>query len=170
MAATLAAVFALAARTDLLPSLHDVERKSRGVEYYPLAVALTFFLTQGRPWLYLAALLVLAIGDASAALVGSRYGRIRYEVEQSEKSLEGSAVFLLVAFLAIHLPMLLMTDLPRPICVLAALLVAILVTGFEAISLEGGTICSCRSPWSSCSARSRPSRFRRCSSKTPACS
>jgi hypothetical protein len=30
-----------------------------------------------------------------------------------------------------------MTDLPRPVCVLAALLVAALVTGFEAISLQG---------------------------------
>ena len=43
----------------------------------------------------------------------------------------------MIAFLAIHLPTLLLTDLPRPVCVLAALLVAALVTGFEAISLEG---------------------------------
>jgi hypothetical protein len=42
-----------------------------------------------------------------------------------------------IAFLAIHLPTLLLTDLPRPVCVLAAVLVAALVTGFEAISLEG---------------------------------
>lgn len=137
MAVALSGVFALAAKTDLLPGLHGVERKSRGVEYYPLAVFMIFFLTQGRPWLYLAAMLVLAIGDAFAALIGSRYGSIRYEVESGEKSLEGSAIFLVIAFLAMHLPMLLLTDLPRPICVLAALLVAILVTGFEAISLEG---------------------------------
>ncbi|HEX2644987.1 MAG TPA: hypothetical protein VHU81_18455, partial [Thermoanaerobaculia bacterium] len=38
---------------------------------------------------------------------------------------------------AVHLPTLLLTDLPRPVCVLAALLVAALVTGFEAISLQG---------------------------------
>ncbi len=137
MAVALSAVFAVAARTDLLPSLHGVERRSRGAEVYPLAVALIFFLTQGRAWLYLAALLVLAIGDAFAALVGTRYGSIRYEVEESEKSVEGSVVFLIISFLAIHLPMLLLTDLPRVVCVLAALLVAILATGFEAISLGG---------------------------------
>jgi phytol kinase len=58
-------------------------------------------------------------------------------VEDETKSLEGSLVFLVIAFLAIHLPTLLLTDLPRAVCVLAALLVAALVTGFEAISLEG---------------------------------
>jgi hypothetical protein len=62
---------------------------------------------------------------------------VRYEVEDEHKSLEGSLVFLVLAFLAIHLPILLLTDLPRPVCVLAALLVAALVTGFEAISLQG---------------------------------
>jgi phytol kinase len=96
-----------------------------------------FLLTQGRPWLYVSAVLVLAVGDAFAALVGSRYGVVRYEVEDEYKSLEGSLVFLVIAFLAIHLPMLLLTDLPRETCVLAALLVAVLVTGFEAISLQG---------------------------------
>jgi phytol kinase len=94
-------------------------------------------MTAGRPWLYLSAVLVLAVADAFAALIGGRYGVIRYPVEDEQKSLEGSLVFLLIAFLAIHLPALLMTDLPRAVCVLAALLVAALVTGFEAISLRG---------------------------------
>jgi dolichol kinase len=40
---------------------------------------------------------------------------VRYEVEDEKKSLEGSLVFLVIAFLAIHLPVLLMTDLPRPV-------------------------------------------------------
>jgi len=137
MALGLTGVFALAARTGALRSLHAIKRPSRGVEYYPLAVWLVFLLTVDRPWLYVSAVLVLAVGDAFAALVGSRYGVIRYEVEEDHKSLEGSLVFLVITFLAIHLPMLLMTDLPRATSVLAALLVAILVTGFEAISLQG---------------------------------
>jgi phytol kinase len=137
MALTLTGVFSLAARTGALRSLHAVERRSRGVEYYPLAVWLVFLLTPERPWLYLSAILVLAVGDAFAALVGGKYGVLRYEVEDEYKSLEGSLVFLVVAFLAIHLPTLMLTDLPRATCVLAALLVAVLVTGFEAISLGG---------------------------------
>jgi len=137
MSLPLTALFVAGSRFGFLKSLHGVERRSRGAEYYPLSVFLVFLMTLGRPWLYLAAVLVLAVGDAFAALIGSRYGVIRYEVEDERKSLEGSLVFLVIAFLAIHLPTLLLTDLPRPVCVLAALLVAALVTGFEAISLEG---------------------------------
>jgi phytol kinase len=137
LALALSGIFTLAARSGLLRSLHGIERSSRGAEYYPLAIWVVFLLTQGRPWLYVSAVLVLAVGDAFAALVGSRYGVVRYEVEDEYKSLEGSLVFLVIAFLAIHLPMLLLTDLPRETCVLAALLVAVLVTGFEAISLQG---------------------------------
>jgi dolichol kinase len=133
----LTALFVAGGKLGFLQSLHGVGRRSRGAEYYPLSVFLAFLMTPGRPWLYLAAVLVLAVGDAFAALIGSRYGVIRYEVEDERKSLEGSLVFLVIAFLAIHLPTLLMTGLSRPVCVLAALLVAALVTGFEAISLEG---------------------------------
>jgi len=137
MAAAMTALFALAARFGGLRSLHGVERRSRGAEYYPLAIFLVFLLARGRPFLYVSAVLVLAAADAFAALVGSRYGVVRYEVEDEQKSLEGSLVFFLVAFLAIHLPTLLLTDLERAVCVLAAVLVAALVTGFEAISLRG---------------------------------
>jgi phytol kinase len=137
MSATMSAVFAFAGRFGLLRSLHGVARTTRGAEYYPLAIFLVFLFTRGREWLYLSAVLVLAVGDAFAALVGSRYGVLRYEIEDEHKSVEGSLVFLVLAFLAIHLPLLLMTDLPRPVCVLAALHVAILVTGFEAIALGG---------------------------------
>lgn len=137
MALPLTVLFVLGGKLGFLQSLHGVQRKSKGAEYYPAAVFLTFVLTQGRPWLYLPAVLVLAVADAFAALIGSRYGVVRYEVEDEHKSLEGSLVFLVLAFLAIHLPILLLTDLPRPVCVLAAVLVAALVTGFEAISLQG---------------------------------
>lgn len=133
----MSALFAGGARFGFLRSLHGVERSSRGAEYYPLAIFLVFVLSRGRPWIYVAAVLVLAVGDAFAALIGSRYGRIRYQTERDQKSLEGSLVFFVTAFLAIHLPTLLLTDLPRVTTVLAAVLVAFLVTGFEAISLRG---------------------------------
>lgn len=137
MALAMSGLFFAAKQAGALKSLHGIERSSRGAEYYPLAVFLIFFLAADRLWLYLAAVLVLAVGDTFAALIGSRYGVVRYEIEDEHKSLEGSLVFLIIAFLAIHLPLLLLTDLPRATSVLAALLVAALVTGFEAISLEG---------------------------------
>ncbi|MEO1086447.1 MAG: hypothetical protein AAFY88_19615, partial [Acidobacteriota bacterium] len=128
---------AAGARFGFLPSLHAVDRSSRGAEYFPLSICLLLLFTGERVWLYVAAILVLAVGDAFAALIGGRYGVIHYEVQGGRKTLEGSLVFFIIAFLAILLPTLLMTDLPRAVCVLAAAPVAILVTFFEAISLRG---------------------------------
>jgi phytol kinase len=137
LTASLSALFVIGGRTGLLRSVHGVARKSRGSEYYPLAIWLVFVIAAERPAFYLAGVLVLALADAFAALIGSRYGAMRYEVEDEFKSVEGSVVFFFVAFMAIHLPLLLLTGLPRAVCVLSALLVAMLVTLFEAISLEG---------------------------------
>jgi phytol kinase len=137
LTASLSALFLAGEKTKLLRSLHGVERKSRGSEYYPLAICLVFALAADRPGFYVSAVLVLAMADAFAALIGGRYGVLRYEVEDEFKSIEGSVVFFFVAFLSVHLPLLLMTDLSRATCVLSALLVAMLVTVFEAISLHG---------------------------------
>jgi len=123
-----------------LRSLHGVERTSRGVEYYPLVVYALFLLARERPWLYVSSLLALAISDAAAGLVGGRYGRLRYEVDGESKSVEGSLACLVATFLVVWLPLVLWREpsLPEPAsCVLAALLCAALVTGFEAVSLGG---------------------------------
>ena len=137
LTASLSLLFFVTSRGKLLRSVGGVSRPSRGSEYYPLAVWLVFVLADGEYWRYLASLLVLGIADAFAALAGSSYGRIRYRVEEESKSVEGSLVFLVVAYLAILLPMLLLTGIARPVAVLASLLVALIVTVFEAISLEG---------------------------------
>lgn len=134
---SLSLLFFVASKGKWMKSVGGIARSSRGSEYYPLAVFLVFVLAGDDYWRYLSSLLVLGVANAFAALVGGEYGRIRYEVEDESKSLEGSLVFLVVAFLAIHLPMLLLTDLPRPTVVLASLLVALVVTGFEAVSLRG---------------------------------
>jgi dolichol kinase len=137
LTAGLSLLFFVTSRGRLLRSVGGVQRSSRGSEYYPLAVFLAFILAEDDYWRYLASLLTLGIADAFAALVGSEYGRVRYRVQDESKSLEGSLVFLIVAYLAIQLPMLLLTNLPGPTIVLSSLLVAMVVTGFEAISLRG---------------------------------
>lgn len=133
----LSLLFFVTSRGRVLRSVGGIERSSRGSEYYPLAVFLVFILAENDYWRYLASLLTLGMADAFAALVGSEYGKVRYRVQDESKSLEGSLVFLIVAYLAIQLPMLLLTDLPGPTIVLSSLLVAMVVTGFEAVSLRG---------------------------------
>lgn len=124
-------------RLGWLRSIHGVERRSEGGIYYPVAIYLLFLLAGDRPVFYLVSLLVLMVSDSLAALLGSEYGRAIYQVETDRRSLEGSAVFLLTTFLAVHLPLLLATDTSRWATVLIAAQIALTVTIFEGISPGG---------------------------------
>ena len=120
-----------------LKSVHGVKRKSYGGIYYPFAVYLIFLMAGNSPVIYLVSILVMTVADTFAALLGDKYGNIKFDVEGNSKSLEGSAVFFFVTFLCVHLPLLLMTDIARVDSVLIAFIIAVLVAGFEAISLSG---------------------------------
>ena len=138
LAAALAAVLWAGSRFGHLRSVSEVARRTHGAMFYPLAILTVFMLAGDRTWMFLSGLLTVGVADALAALVGSTCGRLRYEVEDGEtKSLEGSAVFLVITFAAVGCPLLLMAGLPWPICLLAALPTALLATGIEAVSLRG---------------------------------
>jgi dolichol kinase len=137
LGALLGGVLLVTRRVGLLPSVHGVERSSEGAAYFPLAVYLVFLLAADRPILYLISVLALVVSDALAALVGTAYGRITYRVERDRRSIEGSAVFFLATFLAVHLPLLLLTGVERFVSVLVAIQIALLVTILEAVSVDG---------------------------------
>lgn len=130
-------IMQLSQKWGLLRSIHTVGRKSYGAVYFPAAVYLLFLLSHDQPVLYTVPVLVMTVSDTMAALIGGRYGSIRFEVEESTKSLEGSTVFFFVTFLCVHLSLLLMTGIERLDSVLIAFVIALLVTGFEAISVTG---------------------------------
>ncbi|TVP76779.1 MAG: hypothetical protein EA352_05040 [Gemmatimonadales bacterium] len=124
-------------RMGWLQSVHGVERTTEGGLHFPLAIYLLFLLAAHEPVFYLVSVLVLVVADTAAAILGSAYGRATYEVEEDRRSLEGSTVFFLMAFLSIHLPLLLLTELDRGAVVLISVQLALLVTFFEAISVRG---------------------------------
>ena len=126
-----------AGRTGHLPSLFDVERRSRGEVYFPLGVYLLFVVARDHPVFYLISLISLVLCDALAAVLGSSYGRHRYQVHLGHRSLEGSAVFFVLSFIGTLLPLLLLTTIDRGTCVMISLQLALLVTSFEAISPGG---------------------------------
>jgi len=130
-------VITVAGKKGLLRSIHGIERKSQGALYFPVSVYGIFLLGHARPVIYLIPILVMTVSDTLAALLGEKYGSLKYEVEGSMKSVEGSAVFFFATFLCVHLPLLLMTQIDRNSSVLIALVIALLITGFEAISLAG---------------------------------
>ncbi|MEN8142128.1 MAG: hypothetical protein ABFQ82_00855, partial [Thermodesulfobacteriota bacterium] len=138
MAFLFAGFFVAGEKSRLLHCLSDVDRKSKGSEYFPIAVSGLFYISQGRPWLYFSSILILALADAVAAIIGSKFGKIRFQVgKEDSKSLEGSFFFWAITFIVLQTLLVLMTDLPLLSCILTAYLVSLLLTGIEAISIKG---------------------------------
>ncbi|MBA3708888.1 MAG: hypothetical protein H0W83_08735 [Planctomycetes bacterium] len=117
--------------------LDGVQRVSLGEFYFPIAVAALRWLSGGRWELFTLPVLVLALADAVAALIGVRYGQSHYTTSEGYKSWEGSLAFFVTAFLAVHVPLLLGTDLGRAETLLIAATFGLLVMLMEAIAWRG---------------------------------
>lgn len=110
----------------IFTSIHDVERLSYGELFFPVAVGLMAFLFPENT-LYMYGILVMAIADGLAGLLGAHFGRKKYKIGSARKSYAGSGVFF-VACLAIGL----VVAPHAGIIVIAALL-----TFIEAASVRG---------------------------------
>ncbi len=117
--------------------LGGVGRGSVGEFVFPIAVALVFHLSEGDPLRFGIPVLILTLADATGALVGSRYGGARYKAGEGFKSVEGSAAFFVVAFLSVHVPLLLSEQTGRGEALLIAVLLGLLVMIMEAVSWRG---------------------------------
>lgn len=138
-------MFALARgrlRSTLGCGLHAVDRASHGEIYFAFAVALLFALRGGAPEAlgvasYVLPLAILTISDAAAALVGCRFGRLRFASGDGTKSWEGVLACAVSAWLVSFATLALLTDLdPAKI---GALSVAVAAVGaaVEAMSTRG---------------------------------
>ena len=115
---------------------HRVDRTTLGELYFPVAVALLFWLTRGgNPLLFVIPMLMLTFGDATSALVGRRYGLTPYE--GASKSLEGSIAFFVASFLCVHIPLLLWSSTGRIESLLIAAILALLVMLLEGSAWRG---------------------------------
>jgi phytol kinase len=136
--ATLAAVrYVPAINRQLTGALHAVERSSGGDMYFALSVAILYAVARDQPALYVMPLLVLTLADALAALAGVFYAKTAYESYHARKSWEGSLVFFVVAFLCIHITILLLTDLDRVEGITVSVTLAYIATLIEGASWEG---------------------------------
>ena len=124
-------------RTGAASALHDIQRHSWGEICFPIAVVAVFALAEGEAWRYVIPILVLTLADAAGALVGVRYGKQSFHVLSGLKTLEGSLLVFLVAFLSVHVPLLLMTETGRAETLLISLVLAILAMLGEAVSIHG---------------------------------
>lgn len=94
-------------RRNIFSSIHQVKRLTYGEVYFPLAIFLTALLFPHKA-IYVYGLLVMALSDGFASVVGQRYGKQKYIIGRSQKSYIGSATFFLISVLV-------------GLCVLAAL-------------------------------------------------
>ncbi|MCB9463978.1 MAG: hypothetical protein H6682_09865 [Candidatus Eisenbacteria bacterium] len=117
--------------------LGGVDRLSLGEVYFPIAVALIFALSHDDPLFYVIPIVILALADAVAALIGVRYGTLSYITGEGTKSIEGSVAFFFVAFLSVLVPLLLFTQVERTETLLVSLTIALLVMMLESVAWNG---------------------------------
>jgi hypothetical protein len=103
---------------------------------FPCGVALAFFAS-ARPTPFVAAMLVLAFGDAAAALVGRCWGCRRYRFGEALRSLEGSAALLVIAVAIVATALRLLDRLPLGETLAWGLAVGALATTIEAAAQDG---------------------------------
>lgn len=117
--------------------LGGVERISFGEIYFPIAVAAVFVWSRHQPLLYVVPILLLTLADSCSALIGQSYGKFKYSTLSGKKSWEGSLTFFMVAFLCVHVPVLLFSDIGRAESLLIATMLALLLMLAEAASWRG---------------------------------
>ncbi len=92
-------------RSGVGATLHGISRPSYGEVLFAPAVAVVFHYSGGDPFLHGIPIGILTIADAASALGGTRWGKRRYVCGGGFKSVEGSLIFLLTAFLCGFLPL-----------------------------------------------------------------
>lgn len=117
--------------------LGGVERESWGELLFPPAVAFVYWLAHGSVLLYCVPVIILTLADATAALVGTRYGFARYETDDGWKSLEGSSAFFIVAFLCTAVPLWFGSGSGRIEVLLIASIMGFILVLIEAIAWRG---------------------------------
>ena len=110
-----------------------------GLVYYAVSYTLLALFFASKPYIIAAGVLPMAYGDASAAMIGEKYGKRQYHVF-TKKSLEGSAAMFIVSFLSIEASLLFFStiySLPLVTLSAAALVVVLVATIAEALSPLG---------------------------------
>lgn len=114
-----------------------VDRDSQGDLYFVAATGLLFLFSGGDPVLFSVPMVILTFADSSAALVGQRYGRHRFQSAGGTKSLEGSAAFFLTAVAAACVGLRVLADTGPAEALLLSLLLGLHLALVEASAGAG---------------------------------
>jgi len=118
--------------------LYSVDRESLGEIFFVISVFTLFYLSKGDKVLYSVPILVLTFADSIAALIGKNYGKKNIaELNEDAKSIEGSFMFFMVAFMATLVPLLLFTTVGREETLIISTIIGFNVALIEMISHTG---------------------------------
>jgi len=134
----------IAIKKGWMPGMHATDKISYGTFFYPISFfVLLLFLWKDFKSILLISVLIMAVADAVAAIVGENVkSPIHYQFSAERKSVQGSlAMFgtsLLIAFFGLKLfGELDNISLSLLFCFWFAVIVAVLATAFESISFMG---------------------------------
>lgn len=119
-------VIALSRKRSLFRSIHDPERSGVGELWYPMGILLAALFFP-EPTIFMYAVLILAVSDGLAGLIGKFFGKRRIPGIQAPKTYLGTSVFIVTAF---GLSLLVMS--PG-----VALIAAVSLAALELLSLKG---------------------------------
>ena len=120
----------------MLNSINGIKRKSYGSEYYPISVFICFlvyYFQQNIVYYYLP-ILILAIADPLAAIVGMKTQFIKFKLGGEYKTIGGSIAFI---FVALIITTLTFYSLDLKVTIGSVLIISIITTMVEAISKKG---------------------------------
>ncbi len=134
-----AVILALSKKLKLLPSINAIDRASRGSIMYPIVVIICFvaqFYWKEYSY-FLIPILVLALADPMAEFTGKKLKYKPYSIFGNSKTISGSAGFFVVAVLTSIISLYLLKDLSSGTILLCSIVIAMLSTIGEAVSLRG---------------------------------
>ena len=120
---------------DTLARYEDVNRWTIGQFLYPLSLVFVVLLYDDM-LIYSFAVLMMALADGFAAVIGKTYGKIIFYVPGGQKSLVGSLAFFSISFTLFSIYLVIETDVGL-IGILPALIYALTLTAVEA-GIAGG--------------------------------
>jgi uncharacterized protein (TIGR00297 family) len=134
----------IAIKKNLLPGIH-IDRHNLGTVYYAFSFfILVLLFWDGYKVVIIAGMIVMAVGDAAAAIIGRTItGAHVYSLVKDKKSLEGSVAMFLVSLLAIFLTLKLYgqgfvsEDISTPLILLISISTALIATAAEALGDRG---------------------------------
>lgn len=123
-------VMILSKKKNIFSSIHHVKRQTYGEIYFPVAIVITAILFPQK-YLFMYGMLIMAISDGLASVIGQKYGKKKYQLFNSKKSYIGSSVFLLCSIFIGYILLITLTTTNLTDSMLISITCAIILTLLE---------------------------------------